>query len=86
MGHYHELRKYWDWNTSPVSSLLSEVINRCHTLTSHTDLYATYKIAAHCLNGHTIALYNKVHSAEHANLAQANLKNVNISKQLYIKF
>jgi len=34
LGHYHELQKYWDGNTSPVSSLLSEFINatHCHTL------------------------------------------------------
>ena len=33
-GHYHELQKYWDGHTSPVSSLLSKVINaiHCHTL------------------------------------------------------
>ena len=30
MGHYHELQKYWDGNTSPVSSLLSEVSNATH--------------------------------------------------------
>jgi len=30
MGHCHELQKYWDGNTSPVSSLLSEVINATH--------------------------------------------------------